>query len=151
MSIRDIGAVLSASELAWWYKGFRHSSHRRSSIETAIAALKWKRTLVFARLTRTYAPLKSGGIHRKGSLSWTTNLHKTVYIVLKMDIFLSENEVCSGALLVRCYFEELKIDSAIDPLKPSLKSMAQYFFCYLMSAFVENVPLGGSTMRVHFA
>ncbi len=80
MSIRDIGAVLSASELAWWDKGFRHSSHRRSSIETAIAALKWKRTLVFARLTRTCAPLKSGGIHRKGSLSWTTNLHKTVYI-----------------------------------------------------------------------
>ncbi len=100
MSIRDIGAVLSASELAWWDKGFRYSSHRRSSIETAIAALKWKRTLFFARLTRTCAPLKSGGIHRKGSLSWTTNLHKTVYIVLKMDIFFYKNaSICYMRLL----------------------------------------------------
>ncbi len=63
----------------------------------------------------------------------------------------SEKEVCSGALLARCYFEELKIDCAIDQLKPSLKSMAQYLFCYLKSALVENAPLGGSTTCVHFA
>ncbi len=53
-----------------------------------------------------------------------------------------KKEMCSGALLARCYFEELKIDCAIDQLKPSLKSMAQYFFCYLKSALVENGPMG---------
>ncbi len=63
----------------------------------------------------------------------------------------SENEVCLGALLAHCYFEELKIDCAINQLKPDLKSMAQYFFCYLKSTLVENVPLGGSTMCFHFA
>ncbi len=65
----------------------------------------------------------------------------------------SENEVCSGALLARFYFEELKIDCVIDQLKPGLKSMAQYIymFCYLKSALVENAPLGGSTTCVHFA
>ncbi len=40
----------------------------------------------------------------------------------------SKKEVCSGALLAHCYFEEWKMDCAIDQLKPSLKSMAQYFF-----------------------
>ncbi len=34
----------------------------------------------------------------------------------------SKKVVCSGALLVRCYIEELKIDCAIDQLKPGLKS-----------------------------
>ncbi len=37
----------------------------------------------------------------------------------------------SGALLARCYFEELKIDCAIDQLKPGLKSKvngAIFFF-----------------------
>ncbi len=63
----------------------------------------------------------------------------------------SENEVCSGALLACWYFEELKIDCAIDQLKPGLKSMAQYFFCYLKSALVENAPLSGSTTCVRFA
>ncbi len=63
----------------------------------------------------------------------------------------SENEVYSGALLASCYFEELKIDCVIDQLKPGLKSMVQYFFCYLKSALVENAPLGGSTMHVRFA
>ncbi len=43
----------------------------------------------------------------------------------------SENEVCSGALLAHCYFEATEIDCATDQLKPGLKSMAQYFFCYL--------------------
>ncbi len=63
-----------------------------------------------------------------------------------------KNKVCSGALLAYCYFEELKIDCAIDQLKPSLKSMVQYYFCYkVVSALVENAPLGGSTMLVHFA
>ncbi len=52
---------------------------------------------------------------------------------------------------MRCYFEELKIDCTIDQLKPGLKSMPQYLFCYLKSALVENVPLGSSTTCVHFA
>ncbi len=63
----------------------------------------------------------------------------------------SENEVCSGALLAHCYFEEVKIDCAIDQLKPGLKSMAQYFFSFLKSALVKNAPLSVSTTRVHFA
>ncbi len=63
----------------------------------------------------------------------------------------SENEVCSGALLACCNFVELNIDLRYRQLKPSLKSMAQYFFCYLKSPLVENVPLGESTTRVHFA
>ncbi len=33
-----------------------------------------------------------------------------------------KKEVCSGALLERCYFEELNIDCAIDQIKPDLKS-----------------------------
>ncbi len=55
--------------------------------------------------------------------------------------------------LLACYFEELKIDCAIDQLKPGLKSEVNgaIFFCYLKSALVENAPLGGSTTRVHFA
>ncbi len=34
-----------------------------------------------------------------------------------------KKEVCSGALLACCHFEELKIDCAIDQLKPGLKSI----------------------------
>ncbi len=64
-----------------------------------------------------------------------------------------KKEVCSGALLVRCYFEELKIDCAIDQLKPSLKSMSNFisffFLCYLKSALVENGSLGGSLCLLH--
>ncbi len=42
-------------------------------------------------------------------------------------------------MLARCYFEELKIDCAIDQLKPSLKSLdAIFVFCYLKSVLVEN-------------
>ncbi len=65
----------------------------------------------------------------------------------------SENEVCLSALLECCYFEELKIDCTIDQLKPGLKSKVNgaICFCYLKSAVVENVPLCGSTMHVHFA
>ncbi len=36
-------------------------------------------------------------------------------------------------------------------LKPSLKSMAQYFVCYLKSALEKNASLGESTMRVQFS
>ncbi len=38
----------------------------------------------------------------------------------------SKKELCSDVLLACCYFEELKIDCAIDQLKPGLKSMALY-------------------------
>ncbi len=38
---------------------------------------------------------------------------------------------------MHCYFEEPKIDCAIDKV--------------LFKERVENVPLGGSTMRIHFA
>ncbi len=61
----------------------------------------------------------------------------------------TKKNVYSGALLARCYFEELKIDCIIDQLKPGLKSSIFYF--YLKSVLVENAPLGGSTMRVHSA
>ncbi len=66
------------------------------------------------------------------------------------------NSKCICALIgragmkTRCYFEELKIDSVID-LKPGLKSMAQYLFCYLKSTLVENAPLAGSTTCIHYA
>ena len=35
-----------------------------------------------------------------------------------------------------CYFKELKIDCAIDQLKPGLKSGAMFFLCYLKSVLV---------------
>jgi len=48
----------------------------------------------------------------------------------------SEKEVCSGTLLARCYFEELKIDCAIELLKPGLKSKVNaaifIYFCNLV-------------------
>ncbi len=50
----------------------------------------------------------------------------------------SENEVCSGALLTRCYFEATEIDCTIDQLKPGLKSVARYLFIYLKSALVTT-------------
>ncbi len=40
----------------------------------------------------------------------------------------SENQVCSGALLARCYFEATENDCTIDQLKPGLKSVAQHFY-----------------------
>uniref|UniRef100_A0A673GT85 fructose-bisphosphatase n=1 Tax=Sinocyclocheilus rhinocerous TaxID=307959 RepID=A0A673GT85_9TELE len=42
---------------------------------------------------------------------------------------LSENEVCSGALLACCYFEATEIDCAIDQQKPGLTSGAIFFLC----------------------
>ncbi len=48
---------------------------------------------------------------------------------------------------MRCYFEELKIDCAIDQLKPGLKSMAQYFFLL----FKEHVSRKCASGRVHNA
>ncbi len=62
----------------------------------------------------------------------------------------SENEVCSGALLACCYFEELKIDCAVDQ-PPNPVNGAIFFLCNLKRALVEDAPLGGSTTRVHFA
>ncbi len=53
---------------------------------------------------------------------------------------------------MRCYFEELKIDCAIDQRKSSRKSMARLLlFFYLKCLLVENAHLGGSTTHVHFA
>ncbi len=66
----------------------------------------------------------------------------------------SKKEVCSGALLACYYFEELKIACTIDQLKPSLKSMAQYYNTFLL--FRERVSRKCTsgwdhTMHVHFA
>ncbi len=52
----------------------------------------------------------------------------------------SENEVCSGASLARCYFEATEIDRTIDQLKPGLKVMAQYFLL-LFKERVGNMRL----------
>ncbi len=49
-----------------------------------------------------------------------------------MHVCWSENEVCSGTLLAHCNFDELKIDCAIDQLKPGLKSMVQYIYFFAM-------------------
>ncbi len=55
--------------------------------------------------------------------------------------------------MARCYFEELKIQSGIDQHKPGLKTkvIGAIIFCYLKCTPVENTPVGGSTMCVHFA
>ncbi len=50
---------------------------------------------------------------------------------------------CSSALLARCYFEELKIDCAIDQLKPALKSMVHYLL------FKERVSRKSTSEQVH--
>ncbi len=50
---------------------------------------------------------------------------------------------CSSALLARCYFEELKIDCAIDQLKPALKSMVHYLL------FKEPVSRKCASEQVH--
>ncbi len=53
----------------------------------------------------------------------------------------SKKEMCSGALLERCCFEELKIDCVIVQLKPGLKSKvngAILYIFYLKSVLVEN-------------
>ncbi len=71
-------------------------------------------------------------------------------IVQKANAFApiwSKKEVCSGALLAHCYFEEMKIYCAIDQLKPSLKSMTQYFFWL----FKERVSRKCASVRVHNA
>ncbi len=81
------------------------------------------------------------------SLTSCTALFKQqmhLHPLMRSSACWSETEVCSGALLARCYFEELKINCATDQLQPGLKSMAQYFFIYLKSVLVENAPLGGS-------
>ncbi len=45
----------------------------------------------------------------------------------------SKKEMCSGALLERCYFEELKIDCIIDQFKPGLKSKVNgAIFCFVI-------------------
>ncbi len=51
----------------------------------------------------------------------------------------SEKEVCSGALLARCYFQAAGIDCAIDQLKPGIKSMAQYFLFFFFLLFKDRV------------
>lgn len=43
----------------------------------------------------------------------------------------SEHKVCSGLLLSGCYFKATKIDQ----MKLGLRSMLQYCFCYIKSAF----------------
>ncbi len=60
----------------------------------------------------------------------------------------SENEVCSGALLVRFYFEELKIDCVIDQLKPGLKSMAQYIYVLLFKECFSRKCASGQIHNV---
>ncbi len=62
----------------------------------------------------------------------------------------SVNEVCSSTLLARCYFEELKI-KVNGAVCFQFNFPFIFFYCYLKSVLVENVPLGGLTMRVHFA
>ncbi len=59
----------------------------------------------------------------------------------------SKKEVCSGALLARCYFEELKIDCAIDQLKCGLKSMSKCIFLL----FKERVSRKCTSGWVHNA
>ncbi len=55
--------------------------------------------------------------------------------------------MCLGALLAYCYFEELKIDCAIDQLKPGLKSEVNGAIFYLIflfkGALVENALWAG--------
>ncbi len=62
----------------------------------------------------------------------------------------SKKEVCSGALLARCYFEELKIDCTIDQLKPGLKSKVNGAI-YLFLLFKERVSRKCASGRVHNA
>ncbi len=58
-------------------------------------------------------------------------------------------KVCSGALLARCYFEELKIDCAIDQLKPGLKSKVNGAIFLLF--FKKCVSRKCTSGRVHNA
>ncbi len=53
-----------------------------------------------------------------------------------------ENEVCSGALLARCYFEATEINCATDQLKPGLKSKAVFHLegCVLRRSNPLEVP-----------
>ncbi len=48
-----------------------------------------------------------------------------------------KNEVCSGALLARCYFEATEINQ----LKAGLKSTAQYLFFWLFKERVSYMSL----------
>ncbi len=61
----------------------------------------------------------------------------------------SKKEVCSGALLAHCYFEELKIDCAIDQLKPGLKSKVNGAIFFLL--FKECVSRKCASGLVHNA
>ncbi len=55
--------------------------------------------------------------------------------------------MCSGTLLAHCYFEELKIDCAIDQHKPGLKSMAQYIFFVIYRARSNKMRLWAGPQR----
>ncbi len=61
----------------------------------------------------------------------------------------SENEVCSGALLTCCNFEELNIDCAIDQLKPGIKSKVNGAIFVLL--FKEPVSRKCASGRIHNA
>ena len=67
--------------------------------------------------------------------------------LLRQWAFWSENEVCSGALLARCYFEATEIDCAIDQLKPGLKS--EIIFVLLFKERVSNMHLYVGAQRVY--
>ncbi len=62
---------------------------------------------------------------------------------------MSEIEMCSGALLAHCYFEELKIDCAIDQLKPGLKSKVNGAIFILL--LKECVSIKCASGQVHNA
>ncbi len=59
-----------------------------------------------------------------------------------------KKEVCSGALLERCYFEELKIDCTIGQLKPGLKSKVNGAIFFLL-LFKERASRKCASGRVH--
>ncbi len=59
----------------------------------------------------------------------------------------AKKEVCSGTFLARCNFKELKIDCAIDQLKPGLKSKVNGAF---FLSFKERISRTHTT-HVYFA
>ncbi len=113
------------------------------------AILTWG-SLSYTRVFTSFSPMQFSFFHPAPCCLKS----KCICPHLCTQVCWSKKEVCSGALLACYYFEELKIACTIDQLKPSLKSMAQYYNTFLL--FRERVSRKCTsgwdhTTHVHFA
>ncbi len=126
-----------------WWDGHTSSTKQRCEIQGPIIHLAQCGTRVFASFSLTQFSF-SHPVPR-----YLNSKCICAHLCAHGRASLKKQEVCSGGLLARCHFEELKIDCAIDQIKPGLKSKVNGAIFFLL--FKENVCRKCASGRVHNA